>query len=63
MCVGSPALSIACTAFQLAAQKIEKTEHGIVLVNRQSVYTANIGGKPAKGVCLRVFPIPAKDAL
>ena len=62
-CVGSTALYIASEAFRLAAADFEQRQHGFVLVNRQSTYTANVGGRNAKGICLRVFPIPVRDAL
>lgn len=62
-CVGAKALFIACEAFRLAAVNFEKSQHGFVLVNRQSTYMANIAGRNAKGICLRIFPIPVRDAV
>lgn len=62
-CVGPVAYNIAGEAFAIAAADYEKTEHGFVLVNRQSTYTASVGGRDAKGKCWRVFPIPIRHAL
>jgi hypothetical protein len=62
-CVGPVAYNIAGEAFGLAAADFEKTQHGFILVNRQSTYTATVGGRNAKGKCWRIFPVPIKYAL
>jgi len=61
--VGPTALNSVMSAFRLASQAAESRTHGTVLVLRQSEYTAEIDGKPAKGVCTRIFGIPTKYAL
>lgn len=61
--VGSPSLTIVMEAFRLASQEVESRTNGSVLVLRQSEYTANIGGKKARGICTRIFGIPIKYAV
>jgi hypothetical protein len=60
--VGPTALNSVMAAFRLAAREIEGRTHGAVLVNRQSEYTAEIDGKPTKGICTRIFAVPIKFA-
>ncbi len=62
MSVGPTALASVMAAFRLAAREIESLTHGSVLVARQSEYTAEINGKPTKGICTRIFAIPIKFA-
>ena len=57
-CVGAKSLFIASIAFQMAANEIEKHSRAVRLVNTQWTYAAEIGGKPAKGICMRIFAIP-----
>jgi hypothetical protein len=57
-CVGAKSLFTASIAFQMAASEIERYSRSIRLVNTQWTYTAEIGGKPAKGICMRIFAIP-----
>jgi len=61
--VGKVAESIAHKAFRLASVEFDKAQHGLVLVNRESNYIATIGGRPAEGLCLRIFPIQVRYAL
>lgn len=61
-CVGAKALSIACSAFMMAATEIERHSRSVRLVNTQWQYAAEIGGKPAKGICVRIFAIPQLHA-
>lgn len=61
--VGSTSLQQVMTAFRIAAQEVECRTQGVVLVARQSEYTANVGNKRAKGVCTRIFAIPIQYAL
>lgn len=61
--VGSVALQQTMTAFRIAAQEVESKTQGVVLVARQSEYTAEVGNKRAKGVCTRIFAIPIQYAL
>jgi hypothetical protein len=42
----------------MAANEIEKHSRAVRLVNTQWTYAAEIGGKPAKGICMRIFAIP-----
>jgi hypothetical protein len=51
------------TAFRLASRDVEGLTNGSVLVCRQSEYTAEIGGKKAKGISTRIFAINIKFAL
>ena len=60
--VGPTALNSVMAAFRLASREIEGRTHGAVLVNRQSEYTAEIDGKPTKGICTRIFAVPIKFA-
>ena len=57
-CVGAKSLFIASIAFQMAANEIEKHSRAVRLVNTQWTYAAEIGGKPDKGICMRIFAIP-----
>jgi hypothetical protein len=57
-CVGAKSLYITSIAFQLAASEIEKYSRSVRLVSTQWTYTAEIGGKPAKGINIRIFAIP-----
>jgi|LauGreDrversion4_2_1035121.scaffolds.fasta_scaffold510254_2 hypothetical protein len=57
-CVGAKSLYIASIAFQLAASEIEKYSRSVRLVSTQWTYAAEIGGKPAKGINIRIFAIP-----
>jgi hypothetical protein len=41
-----------------AASEIEKYSRSVRLVSTQWTYTAEIGGKPAKGINIRIFAIP-----
>jgi len=61
-CVGAKSLFIASVAFQMAASEIEKHSRALRLVNTQWTYSAEIGGKPAKGICVRIFAIPQLHA-
>ena len=61
--VGSISLQQVMTAFRIAAQEVESKTQGVVLVARQSEYTADVGHKRAKGVCTRIFAIPIQYAL
>ena len=61
--VGLTALSSVMTAFRLASREVESLTNGSVLVCRQSEYTAEIGGKKAKGISTRIFAINIKFAL
>lgn len=61
-CVGAKSLYIASIAFQLAASEIEKYSRSVRLVNTQWTYAAEIGGKPAKGINMRIFAIPEINA-
>lgn len=61
--VGSISLQQVMTAFRIAAQEVESRTQGVVLVARQSEYTADVGNKRAKGVCTRIFAIPIQYAL
>jgi hypothetical protein len=61
-CVGAKSLFIASIAFQMAASEIEKHSRSLRLVNTQWTYSAEIGGKPAKGICMRIFAIPELHA-
>lgn len=61
--VGGPAEKVVMSAFRMAAREAESRTAGAVLVIRQSEYTAMIDGKPTRGICSRVFPIPTKFAL
>lgn len=61
--VGPTALNSVMTAFRLASREIESLTNGSVLVCRQSEYTAEIGGKKAKGISTRIFAIDIKFAL
>ena len=38
--------------------EIEKYSRSVRLVSTQWTYTAEIGGKPAKGINIRIFAIP-----
>jgi hypothetical protein len=60
--VGSVSLQQTMTAFRIAAQEVESKAQGVVLVARQSEYTAEVGNKRAKGVCTRIFAIPIQYA-
>lgn len=61
-CVGAKSLFTASIAFQMAASEIEKYSRSVRLVNTQWTYMAEIGGKPAKGICMRIFAIPQLHA-
>jgi len=61
--VGSTSLQQVMTAFRIAAKEVESRTQGVVLVARQSEYTADVGNKKAKGVCTRIFAIPIQYAL
>jgi hypothetical protein len=61
--VGPKALNTTMSAFRLAKNQATSVLDGHVLVCTQSEYVAYIGGKPTKGVCTRVFPIPIKYAV
>ena len=61
--VGPTALASVMSAFRLASREIESLTNGSVLVCRQSEYSAEIGGKKAKGVSTRIFAIDIKYAL
>ena len=61
--VGSPSEKVVMAAFRMAAREAESRTAGSVLVIRQSEYTAIVDGKPTRGVCSRIFPIPTKFAL
>jgi len=61
-CVGAKSLFIASIAFQMAATEIERYSRSVRLVNTQWTYAAEIGGKPAKGICMRIFAIPELHA-
>lgn len=61
-CVGAKSLFIASVAFQMAASEIEKHSRALRLVNTQWTYATEIGGKPAKGICMRIFAIPQLHA-
>jgi hypothetical protein len=61
--VGPTALSSVMSAFRLASREVESLTNGSVLVCRQSEYTAEIGGKKAKGISTRIFAINIKFAL
>ena len=61
--VGPTALSSVMSSFRLASREVESLTNGSVLVCRQSEYTAEIGGKKAKGISTRIFAINIKFAL
>jgi hypothetical protein len=61
-CVGAKSVFIASIAFQMAASEIERYSRSVRLVNTQWTYAAEIGGKPAKGICMRIFAIPELHA-
>ena len=61
--VGPAAMNSVMTAFRLAAREVESLTNGSVLGCRQSEYTAEIGGKKAKGISTRIFAINIKFAL
>ncbi len=61
--VGPVSLQQVMTSFRIAAQEVESRTQGVVLVARQSEYTAEVGNKRAKGVCTRIFAIPIQYAL
>jgi stage V sporulation protein SpoVS len=61
--VGVKALNITMKAFRIASNIISKRSTGVVLVMRQSEYTADLGDRTAQGICTRVFPIPTKYAI
>jgi stage V sporulation protein SpoVS len=61
--VGDPAFKIAMTAFRLASDEVKLKTNAVMLVNTQNQFNANIDGNRAKGVNIRVFPIPIKYAL
>lgn len=61
--VGPKALNTTMSAYRLAKNQATSVLDGHVLVCTQSEYVAYVGGKPTKGVCTRVFPIPIKHAL
>jgi stage V sporulation protein SpoVS len=61
--VGPTALNAVMSAFRLASREVESLTNGSVLVCRQSEYTAEIGGKKAKGISTRIFAINIKFAL
>ena len=61
--VGPTALNAVMSAFRLASREVESLTNGSVLVCRQSEYTAEIGGKKAKGISTRIFEINIKFAL
>ena len=61
--VGPAAMNSVMTAFRLASREVEGLTNGSVLVCRQSEYTAEIGGKKAKGISTRIFAINIKFAL
>ena len=61
--VGPTALASVMSAFRLASREIESLTNGSVLICRQSEYSAEIGGKKAKGVSTRIFAIDIKYAL
>lgn len=54
-CVGAKSLFIASVAFQMAASQIDSKGRPVELVNTQWTYDAEIGGKPAKGICMRIL--------
>ena len=61
-CVGAKSLFVASVAFQMAASEIESRARSVRLVNTQWTYEAEIGGKSAKGICMRIFAIPELHA-
>ena len=61
--VGPIALNSVMSSFRLASREVESLTNGSVLVCRQSEYTAEIGGKKAKGISTRIFAINIKFAL
>jgi hypothetical protein len=61
--VGPTALASVMSAFRLASREIESLTNGSVLICRQSEYSAEIGGKKAKGVSTRICAIDIKYAL
>ena len=61
--VGPTALNAVMSAFRLASREVESLTNGSVLVCRQSEYTAEIGGKKAKGISTRIFAINIKFEL
>ena len=61
-CVGAKSLFIASIAYQMAASEIEKYSKSVRLVNTQWTYATEIAGKPAKGICMRIFAIPELHA-
>lgn len=61
--VGPVAMNVVMAAFRMACEVAESRDSGVVLVMRQSKYTAEIGGKKADGVRSRVFAIPIKFAV
>ena len=61
--VGPTALNAVMSAFRLASREVESLTNGSVLVCRQSEYTAEIGGKKAKGISTRIFAINIKFAI
>ena len=61
--VGPIAMNVVMAAFRMACEVAESRDSGVVLVMRQSKYTAEIGGKRAEGIRSRVFAIPIKYAV
>jgi len=61
--VGPTAMNIVMHAFRLTSETTERRTNGVVLVARQSEYTAEIAGKRSVGICTRIFSIPIKHAV
>lgn len=62
--VGPKALNVTMKSFRIASNILAKRTTGVVLVLRQSEYTADLGeNKKATGICTRIFPVPTKYAL
>ena len=61
--VGPTSLNIAMRAFRLACDITESRTKSVVLVMRQSEFTAMVKNKPTIAVCTRIISIEIKDAL
>lgn len=59
--VGNVALNIAMKAYRIAKMEVASRTTETTLVIDQTEYKAIVNGKPAKGLCTRIFPIPRKD--
>lgn len=59
--VGNVALNITMKAYRIAKMEVASRTTETTLVIDQTEYKAVVNGKPAKGLCTRIFPIPRKD--